>query len=381
MNCQRQLVIASIRAIALLLIGCSTVAVAADPILDWRPEKTWLFAVGVLEYEHPQVWRNQPAAKTDRRDDHLVQHFRERGIPEKQIVYLRDREATQQHIGRALTGLLERTRPGDLLILYYTGHGFRDHKSRDVHFANYDAKDGPTAWPVRGIVDTVERHFQGDKALLMADCCYSGGLADEVQKRKGRIGFACLCSSFSHNSSTGNWTFTDALLKGFHGHPAVDRNGDGHIELSELADYSELDMGFIERQKAVSAKTSSFPEHWKAATTVGKSPARQGERVEVLWNDKWYRAQIITTKDGEFHIHYVNYPASWDEWVGKDRLRPYRPHEYPAGAEVNVHWSQDQNWYPARVRRSWYGLHFVHYDGYSEEYDDWVSPDSIRPRK
>lgn len=349
---------------------------------DWLPEKTWVFAVGVLEYQHPDVWPNQAAAKANRRDVDFVRHFRERGVPDEQIVYLQDRVATQQHIMRSLTDHLRRARAGDNLILYYAGHGFRDHKSRAVHFANYDARDGQSAWPVSEIVRAVDRDFQGDTALLMADCCYSGGLVDEVGRREGRIHIASLCSSFSHNSSTGNWTFTDSLLKGFRGHPAVDLDGDGHVAFSELATYTELDMGFIERQKAVSGRSPGFPKQWKVATTTGpRAGARLGERTEVVWKDKWYRAQIIDVKKDQFRIHYVNYDDTWDEWVGTDRMRPYRPSEFPEGARVDVYWKQDQKWYPAIVRRAWYGLHFVHYDGYANEYDDWVPPDYVRHRR
>jgi len=369
---------------ALAIAFCSlawTFDAAAQSGLDWRPDKTWVFAVGVLEYQHPDVWRNQPAAKTDRRDVQLVEHFRKTGVPAAQIVYLQDREATQKQIRQSLTQLLEHTRPGELLVLYYTGHGSRDHKTREVHFVNYDAKDGPTAWSVAEIAKTVDHGFQGDKALLMADCCYSGGLYDELKRHERRVPFACLCSSFSHNSSTGNWTYTDALLKGLRGHPAVDQNRDGHIEFSEIAAYSELDMGFIERQKSVSARSPQFPERWTLAATVGHFKPRFGERVEVLWQGKWYRAQIIDVKEGQFKISYVNYDSSWDEWVDNTRLRPYRPKEFAKGDHVDVYWSQDKKWYPATIRRAWYGLHFVHYDGYADEWDDWVAPDAIRVRK
>jgi hypothetical protein len=353
---------------------------AAQTGLDWRPEQTWVFAVGVLEYQYPNVWRNQPAAKTNRRDVQLVEHFRQSGIPPAQIVYLQDREATQQHIRQSLADLLQRTRRGDLLILYYTGHGSRDHKTREVHFVNYDAKDGPTAWSVAEIAKTVDQGFRGDKALLMADCCYSGALAEELRRLDRRVPFACLCSSFAHNSSTGNWTYTDALLKGYRGNPAVDNNGDGRVEFSEIAAFSELDMAFIERQKSVSEKSPHFPESWKLATTAGSAKTRLGERVEVLWRDKWYRAQIIDVAEHQFRIHYVNYDSSWDEWVGPERIRPYRPQEFPKGEYVDVYWAHDQKWYPATIRRAWYGLHFVHYDGYTDEYDDWVPSHYVRVR-
>ena len=77
----------------------------------------------------------------------------------------------------------------------------------------------------------------------------------------------------------------------------------------------------------------------------------------------------------------MNYDSSWDEWVGTDRIRAYRPHEFAEGQAVEVYWSQDKTWYPAKIRRAWYGLHFVHYDGYADEWDDWVAPDAVRVRK
>lgn len=381
MNDRIRLCLRSRLSAALIIVSVClgwTFEAAAETGLDWRPEQTWVFAVGVLEYQHPDVWRNQPAAKTHRRDVQLVEHFRQAGIPAAQIVYLQDREATQKHIRESLAHLLKRTRQGDLLILYYTGHGSRDHKTREVHFVNYDAKDGPTAWSVAEIAKTVDHGFQGDKALLMADCCYSGALAEELRRHDRRIPFACLCSSFSHNSSTGNWTYTDALLKGFRGNPAVDQNGDGQVEFSEIAAYSELDMGFIERQKSVSARSPHFPENWKLAAISGRANPRLGERVEVLWHDKWYRAQIIDVKEQQFRISYVNFDSSWDEWVGTDRIRAYRPKEFPIGENVDVYWSHDKKWYPATIRRAWYGLHFVHYDGYADEWDEWVRPDWVR---
>ncbi|MFO1040794.1 MAG: hypothetical protein U0941_03360 [Planctomycetaceae bacterium] len=140
--------------------------------LDWQPERTSLFAVGVLEWQDPAVWRGMANAQKNRRDAQLVQHFQTAGVPQDRIVYLQDRQATRQRIQRDLVAQLARSQPGELLIIYFTGHGFRDRKSHEVHFANYDAVDGASAWSVRAIFDTVEESFQGSHVL----CCHSGGL-------------------------------------------------------------------------------------------------------------------------------------------------------------------------------------------------------------
>jgi hypothetical protein len=49
------------------------------------------------------------------------------------------------------------------------------------------------------------------------------------------------------------------------------------------------------------------------------------------------------------------------------------------GTRVSVLWPKDKTWYPATVLASRFGLHKVHYDGYSHEWDEWVAPQSIEP--
>ena len=44
---------------------------------------------------------------------------------------------------------------------------------------------------------------------------------------------------------------------------------------------------------------------------------------------------------------------------------------------MKVWWSQDENWYLGTVLASQFGLHKIHYDGYSHEWDEWVSSGSV----
>lgn len=317
-------------------------------------------------------------AQKNRRDVQLVDYFKAQGVPAAQIAYLQDRHATLKRITHAFHQLLAKTKSDDLLVFYYTGHGFRDRDKRQVHFANYDATSGADAWPVVGVLDSIEKHFQGERALLMADCCFSGALADEALRRDGRVAYGCLCSSFSHNTSTGNWTFTDLLLTGLRGSPLMDEDGDRAVEWDELARSSVLDMAFIERQRAVFSAGKKFDQRLKLAATKGTRGQRAGERVEVKWQNEWYRAQIVESRGKQFKIHYVGYEDSWDEWVGPERIRPFTPLSFKAGSQVYVKW--ESQWYPATVRQAWYGLHLVHYDNYSAEWDEWVGPDAIRKR-
>src|SRR5262249_38172277 len=49
------------------------------------------------------------------------------------------------------------------------------------------------------------------------------------------------------------------------------------------------------------------------------------QRVEVNWKGHWYPAVILKEKDGKYHIHYLDYDESWDEWVCKNRIRFKKP--------------------------------------------------------
>ena len=43
---------------------------------------------------------------------------------------------------------------------------------------------------------------------------------------------------------------------------------------------------------------------------------------EVEWRGAWYDAKVLRKKgERRWYIHYVGDDESWDEWVGKDRIR------------------------------------------------------------
>ena len=99
---------------------------------------------------------------------------------------------------------------------------------------------------------------------MLADCCHSGALYDECRRRNREDGdkelaYAALTSSYSHNTSTGNWTYSDSLLAGFRGEGQVDLNYDGVIELNELAHYTDLELAFLEGQKSMFFAPRRFP--------------------------------------------------------------------------------------------------------------------------
>lgn len=345
-----------------------------QPTLGWKPERTWLFVVGTLEWQHADSFSAFP--KENRRDAALVEFFRAQGVPAQQITYLCDRRATTTRIQQALETQLAAAGAGDLLVLYYCGHGGK-YDDGAAYFASYDTDcEANLGWLVATIPATIERHFGGARALLLADCCYSGCLADAVAQQTRRVAYATLASSLASELSTGNWTFTEALLAGLRGQAFVDADHDHAITLAELAAQLEASMAFAEEQLATFATTSGFNPHIVVAAAQPRTDPRIGGRVEVHASGAWYPAQIIDARDEQLKVHYYGYEASDDEWVAPARVREAARPAYRVGTAVEVQWKR--SWYPAKVVAARLGIHQIQYDDYGPEWNEWVAGKRIR---
>jgi hypothetical protein len=342
----------------------------------WQPARTWVLAVGTIVWADSESFPSFPQAL--RRDLALVEFFRASGVPDGQIAYLQDEQATTAGIHHALATHFAGSREGDWLMLYFCGHGGK-HDNGAAYFASYDTGvNNNRGWLVASIPAALERHFGGTRAVLMADCCYSGSLAESVGRHDGRLGYACLTSSLASESSTGNWTFTEGLLAGLEGQAFVDADGDHWVTWQELARQIAQNMAFAEEQLSSFAVSGGFDPHAVAAPARPRPDPRVGGRVEVLSEEEWYPAQIQDVQDGELLVHYFGYPVSDDEWVTTEQIRtPVRP-TYAVGTPVEVRWKT--KWYPAHIVYMRDGVHQIHYDDFDSEWDEWASLSRIRPR-
>jgi hypothetical protein len=203
-------------------------------------------------------------------------------------------------------------------------------------------------------------------------------MAVEAKRRKPKVACAVLTSVTASGLSTNNWTFTECLLRAFRGDALLDLNGDGQIDLAELARFTEEEMIFAEGQMSSFFTMGGFGELKLAATRKRDLP-KMPRRVEVEWKGQWYKAFVEAEKGNFYRIHYAGYDASWDEWVGKGRIRVFAAKQVPAGGKVEVEWSG--KWYPARILEARHGMHLVHYEGYEESWDEWVPARRIRQKK
>ncbi|MEI7584818.1 caspase family protein [Runella sp.] len=334
--------------------------------------RTWVFMVGVLEWADANEFAS--FEKKARVDAKIHQFFQKSGLPDHQIMYLKDKQASTAAVKDAFIPFLQQAQKGDMLFFYYCGHGYKNGKDK-VCFANYKGAD----WSVEEIVKTVNQHFAGNTAFFTADCCNSGGLADEVRKYPTK-NFMALNSVVPTDVSTGNWTFSNALLYALQGENFVDTDNNQQITLGELSNYIDEEMAIVEGQKAAYYIPKSM-NAWAITTRVSpKKNKRIGERVSVNYDGQDYLGFIIDSgKDNNYNVRFYSYTNNETDWVAASRLKSYSsPKNFPIGASVNVYYEDDKKWYPAKVVKKFSSLHFVHYDDYGSEWDAWVSPDNIK---
>ena len=334
----------------------------------WIPKRTRVFAVGVLEYDDGVHWSLE-----GRRDTVLLDALRSRGVPQANITFIKGAQATCRRVERQLVRLLKGSARGDQLLLYYAGHGGREEHGG----GRFRLRDGRL--PTARLFEVIEAHFNGALAILTADCCYSGCLALEAPVRAGRLPYAALGSSLSTLPSTGNWTFTNCWIDALQGNVAVDLDGDGVLRLDELARHAERRLSFMDGQVCSFAVANGFPSTFELGPTRTRAHRREGELIEAKWtDDKFYKAEILGADGrGTLRVRWVQ-----DATEGTVRTRDTRrwtPTALSPGTRVEVLWEDD--WYDAKVLTSRHGMHFVRFEGYDAGWDEWVPPERIKRKR
>lgn len=333
--------------------------------------RTWVFMVGVLEWADKNDFASFD--KSGRLDAKIFQFFKNSGVPTHQMLYLQDKQATTSEVRKALTAFLKKSQKEDILFFYYCGHGYKNEAEK-VCFANYQGGD----WSAQEIVKNVAQNFAGNTAFFTADCCNSGGLAREVQKYPTK-NFVALNSVVPTDVSTGNWTFSSALLYGLQGKNFIDTNNDTQITISELAGYIDQEMAIVEGQKAAYYVPENMA-NWVVATDVtSKKNKRIGEHVWVNYDGEDYLGFIVDANQNTYQVRFFSYTNNETDWVAAKQLKPFRcKKDFAVGSAVQVYYEDDKKWYAAKVLKKFSCLHYVHYEGYSNEYDAWISPDNIK---
>jgi formylglycine-generating enzyme required for sulfatase activity/uncharacterized caspase-like protein len=185
-------------------------------------------------------------------------------------------DETEPVVRRRIARLYHRRKRGDLLLLYYSGHGIRDERSGELYLATRDTEmDIASATAlgaafVRGQIDKSDSR----RKVVVLDCCHSGAFA----KAKAALGSsagtreAFAGNGYSRVILTGSnalefaWegdkllgeaetsVFTHFLVESLRT-SAADLNGDGQISLDELYEY-------VYEQVVASGRSKQTPQKW-----------------------------------------------------------------------------------------------------------------------
>lgn len=73
---------------------------------------------------------------------------------------------------------------------------------------------------------------------------------------------------------------------------------------------------------------------WSLAHAEQARPAAVGDKVSVSWSGTWYPSTVVAVDEGRYRIHYEGWSNDWDEWVPPSRMR--WPDQSPVGAPAFV---------------------------------------------
>lgn len=102
-----------------------------------------------------------------------------------------------------------------------------------------------------------------------------------------------------------------------------------------------------------------------------------GELVEAAdYRGVWYRSKIIDIESEKYRVHFFGWSDSWDEWVTAEKIRYADNEEF--GSEIEV--SENGRWYRAIIADERYNReHLVLYtDDDGAEKEEWVLNDRLR---
>lgn len=240
-------------------------------ILNFNPiqpdRRRWAVIIGIEQY------RRAPSVTFAARDAIAMREYAIKllGVPLDQVFYLADDQATRSEIQVILEDRLQqRVQPGDRVYVYFAGHGVPEVRDGTPYLLPADGDPQSlrlSAYPVREFYSALGK-LKAERVVVFLDACFSGLSArqepaemllagirpigwtveDPVLLSPNLISFAAAEKDQVSNAykEQAHGLFTYYLLKGLGG--AADKNSDGNVLLSELADYARDQVSRTSRQ-------------------------------------------------------------------------------------------------------------------------------------
>ena len=219
---------------------------------------------------------------------------------------------------------------------------------------------------------------------MMADCCYSGTLSEQLKSLETEKAYACLSSSLSSLTSGMYWTFTESLISGFIGRPHVDSNSDGQITLRELKTYSRKDVAVFMQQETQFSTNEKFPQTFLLGTSLKKTHPEVGTYFEIKVSSRssqWRKAKLVHVEGDEYTLLYYSSDLATYKKFHKDsrNLREFSRNCFNVDDLVDVKYKR--TWYPAKILaiESETGIHTIRYEN-KKGWDGLYFYDDLRLR-
>jgi hypothetical protein len=214
-------------------------------------------------------------------------------------------DAPSWEVNQAVDRLFSGARRDDSVLLYFSGHGFRDDGNRlymvtrDSHMVSGDSRStllGSTAVSAQFVRDQLER-CRSRRKIVLLDCCYAGafpadgtkdaGKVDVMSEFGGRGSVVITASSalqYSFESDVDEAVseldrkskpsiFTSALIEGIVTGNA-DLNGDGVIDIDELYTHVHDQVTLKVPQQTPQKKSDVEGTLFVAVSPRGARPAK-----------------------------------------------------------------------------------------------------------
>ena len=128
---------------------------------------------------------------------------KEMGIPNSNIVELRDSQATKENIQREFKKLAEKVKEGDRVFIYHSGHGTRYQQGNNClqglqtyTTGKFKVTDILTEAEIAAYTKPISE--KADKVIVMIDACFSGGVINSTRSLNNRLNIR---PKFNGNSS------------------------------------------------------------------------------------------------------------------------------------------------------------------------------------
>lgn len=179
------------------------------------------------------------------------------------VMLLINYQATKSNIMSALTSSFARATPHDMILFYFSGHGF----SGGLSTCTTNCKGG--SYISFDELKSIYSKSKASRKLIIADACFSGSIRSAAKIRKPEQMFKnqhilLLLSSRTNETSfersdMKNGFFTSFLVKGLEG--GADVNRDKAVTSKELFNYVSKHVAEISKEKQHPVMWGSFSDH------------------------------------------------------------------------------------------------------------------------